>query len=212
MPTSQAPSLVYSYDASGATIKIKASDLGGTKKFNFSAVAGSGVVIDASGNPNYSQASIDFAPDLDHGTYAYQVLTTLKLSVSTFRTVPATPAAGGTLAASMAATENDTGGPVGNGAAVACRATVGGAPVTVKSHALANGVATCVWKLPKSAKGKKLSGTVTVTLRGAKAAKSFLGQSAVALARADLLAAERSLQARPDEPEHAGGRGCAAAR
>ena len=166
-------SLVYAYDASGATIKVKASDLGGTKKLNFSAVAASGVTVDASGNPNYANAVTDFAPDIGHGTYAYQVLTTLKLSVSTFQTVPAAPKAGGTLAASLAAKENDTGGPVASRAAVACRATVGGAQVAVKSHAIANGVATCVWKLPASAKGKKLSGTVTVSLRGAKAAKSF---------------------------------------
>jgi hypothetical protein len=166
-------SLTYSYDASGATIKVKTSDLGGTKKFNFGAVAGSGIVVDASGNPDYTNAVADFAPDLGHGTYGYQVLTTLKLSVSTFQTVPAAPTAGGTLAASLAATENDTGGPIGRGAAVVCRASVAGGPVTVKSHAIANGVATCVWKLPKSAKGEKLSGTVTVTVRGAKVAKSF---------------------------------------
>jgi hypothetical protein len=166
-------SLVYSYDTSGATIKVKTSDLDGTKSFNFSAIVGSGIVVDGNGNPDYTNAVADFAPDLGHGTYGYQVLTKLELSVSTFQTVPAAPKAGGTLAASMAATENDTGGPIGSGAAVACRATVGGATVAVKSHAIANGVATCVWKLPKSAKGKKLSGTVTVTVRGAKAAKSF---------------------------------------
>ncbi|HXR11083.1 MAG TPA: hypothetical protein VN770_02205 [Gaiellaceae bacterium] len=165
-------SLVYSYDASGATIKVSASDLGGTKAFNFSTVAGSGITVDANGTPNYSNASADFAPDLGHGTYAYQVKTTLRLSVSTFQTTPAAPKAGATLSASLAATENDTGGPV-TGGTVACRATAGGKTVPVTSHAEANGVGTCVWKVPKTAKGKKLTGTVTVTVRGATVSKSF---------------------------------------
>ena len=167
-----ASSLVYSYDASGATVKVKASDLGGTRAFNFFAIAASGVTYDSSGNPDYTNAPVDFAPDLGHGTYAYKVLTTLRLSVTTFQTTPAAPKAGGTLSASLAATENDTDAPIAGGS-VSCRASVGGKAVAATAHTVTNGVATCVWRVPKTAHGKRLTGTVTVALRGATATKSF---------------------------------------
>jgi hypothetical protein len=165
-------SLVYSYDASGATIRIKSSDLGGTKAFNFSAIAISGVTNDASGNPDFTNAHADFAPDQGHGTFNYKVLTKLRLTVSTFQTAPASPKAGGAFSASLAVTENDTGAPITSGAAV-CRATVAGKAVPLLTHLVTNGVATCVWRVPKTAKGKELTGKVTVSLRGASASKSF---------------------------------------
>lgn len=165
-------SLVYSYDASGATIKIGAADLGATKAFGFVALALSNVAVDSQGNADYTNAHIDAAPDFGHGAFDYKVLTKLGLAVSTFKTTPVSPRAGGTLSASMAVTENDTGGPLASGA-VACRATVGGKAVPVITHLLTNGVATCVWRVPKSARGKKLSGRIVVSTRGATAAKSF---------------------------------------
>jgi hypothetical protein len=165
-------SLVFSYDATGATIRIKASDLGGTKAFNFLALAASGVTTDASGNPDYTNAHADFAPDQGHGTFNFKVLTRLQLTVSTFQTTPASPKAGGTFSASLAVTENDTGAPIKSGS-VACSATVAGKAVPLFTHLVTNGVATCMWRVPKSAKGKKLTGKVTVSLRGASTSKSF---------------------------------------
>jgi len=166
------PSLVYSYDASGATVKVRASDLGGTHAFNFSAAAGSGVTVDATGSPNYDNAAFDLAPDPQHGTFAYQVRTTLRLTVTNFQASPAVPRAGGTLSASLAATENDTEGPF-TGGAVSCRATAGGKTLAVSSHSVANGVASCVWRVPKNAHGKRVVGTVTVSVRGATATRTF---------------------------------------
>jgi hypothetical protein len=165
-------SLVYSYDASGATIKISASELGGTKAFGFFAVAASGVALDSQGSPDYTHAAVDLAPDAGHGTFAYTVLTKLELRVATFHTTPKSPRAGGTLSASMAVTENDTGAPLAAGA-VACRARVGGKAVPLITHLVTNGVAACVWRVPNSAKGKKLTGKVVVSARGASEAKSF---------------------------------------
>jgi len=165
-------SLVYSYDTSGATIKVNASDLGATKAFDFVAAAGSGITVDSNGDPNYDNAAIDFAPDSGHGTFAYAVKTTLKLAVTNFQATPAVPKAGGTVSASLAATENDTGAPI-DGGTVACRASVGGRALAATRHSVTNGVATCVWRVPKNAHGKRLTGTVTVTVRGATAAKSF---------------------------------------
>lgn len=165
-------SLVSSYAAGGATIKVSASDLGGTHAFNFLAIAASGVTTDANGDSDYSNAAFDLAPDIGHGTFAYQVLTTLRLTVTNFLTSPVAPKAGGTLSASLAATENDTDAPF-TGGAVACRATVGGKAVTATSRRVTNGVASCVWRVPKTAHGKRLTGSVTVTVRGAKATKAF---------------------------------------
>jgi hypothetical protein len=161
-------SLVYSYDPSGATIKVKASELGGTHAFDFVALAGSGITIDANGNPDYDNAAIDVAPDVGHGTFAYQVRMTLRLSVTNFQA----STTDGTVSASLAATENDTGAPFTDGS-VSCRASVGGKALAASAHAVTNGVATCVWRVPKSAHGKRLTGIVTVTVRGATAAKSF---------------------------------------
>jgi len=166
-------SLVYSYGSGGATIRVKASDLGGTHAFDFLAIAASGVTTDVNGNPDYSNAASDSAPDPGHGTFAYQVLTTLRLTVTNFLTSPVAPKAGGTLSASLAATENDTDAPF-TGGAVACRATVGGGEaVTATSRRVTNGVASCVWRVPKTAHGKRLTGSVTVTVRGAKVTKTF---------------------------------------
>jgi len=165
-------SLVYSYDATGATIKINASDLGGTKSFGFLTLALSDVVVDSQGNADYTSAHVDAAPDFGHGSFDYKLLTKLGLRVSTFQTTPRSPRAGGTLSASMAVTENDTSGPLASGA-VACRATVGGKALPLITHLVTNGVATCIWRVPKSARGKKLSGKVVVSARGASAAKSF---------------------------------------
>jgi hypothetical protein len=165
-------SLVYSYDASGATIRVNSLDLGGTKAFGFVAITASGVAVDSQGHADYTNAHFDAAPDFGHGSFAYTVLTKLELRVVTFHATPKSPRAGGTLSASMAVTENDTGGPLAAGA-VACRAKVGGKAVPLITHLVTNGVAACVWRVPKSAKGKKLTGKVVVSSRGASAAKTF---------------------------------------
>jgi hypothetical protein len=168
----QAPSLVYSYGSAGATIKIKASDLGGSKLLNFVAAALSGLAVDANGNPNYANVHVDFAPDPGHGAFTYQVMTTLKLAITSFTTTPATVRAGGTLSASAGVTENDTNGPVQQGFA-SCHATVAGKVLTVTANSVVNGVASCAWKVPKTAKGKKVSATLTVVDNGAKVSRSF---------------------------------------
>lgn len=164
--------LTYAYDATGATIKVNASDLGATKAVTFIADAVSGITIASDGSANFTNAHADVAPDPGHGTFAYQVLAVLKLSVASFVTTPKVLHAGGKFSASLAANENDTGGPV-SGGSVACVATLAGKRLTAAAHAIANGVAACTWKMPPTAKGKTLKGTVTLTLRGATAARSF---------------------------------------
>ena len=165
-------SITYTYDSTGATIRASAAELGGTKGFNFGLDAVSGVTTDASGNADFSKAHDDFAPDLGHGFYSYQVLTKLVLSVQSFTTSPKPAKAGKTFVANLAASENDTSGPVQAGT-VACSATVGGKHVSATAHRVANGIATCSWSLPRSAKGKTLHGTVSLTVKGTTVVRSF---------------------------------------
>ncbi len=143
-----------------------------SKALSFSVFAASGITVDSSGNPDFSNSAADFAPDAGHGTYSYKVLTKLTLSVVVFTTTPKPARAGKLFAAGLAVTESDTGGPVKSGT-VTCAATVGGKQLAAAAHAVANGIALCAWRLPKTAKGKTIRGTVTLVVQGVKAAKSF---------------------------------------
>jgi hypothetical protein len=143
-------SVTFTYDATGATIRASAGDLGRTKAFSFFAVVFSGITTDAMGNPDFSNAHTDPAPDSGHGVFSYKVLTKLSLSVKAFTTGPK-PAKAGT---------------------VACTATVGGKHLTAAAHRVANGIATCSWLLPRNAKGK-LRGTISLTVQGATVVRPF---------------------------------------
>jgi hypothetical protein len=164
--------LIYSYDTTGATIKISASELGKTKVLSFATVTSSGITTDTSGNPDYTNAHDDLAPDSGHGFFSYQVKTTLTLTPVSFTVSPKPARAGKPISASLAATESDTAGPVTAGK-VACSATVAGKHITATSHLVANGIATCIWRIPKTAKQKTIRGTVTLTVQGVSVTKSF---------------------------------------
>ena len=164
-------SVTYSYDATGATIRASAVDLGGTKGFNFFLAAFSGITTDAAGNADFTNAKVDAAPDAGHGVYTYQVLTKLTLNVEAFTTSPKPAKAGKKFVASLAATESDTKGPVQAGA-VTCTATVGGKHPSATVHRVANGIATCSWVLPRSVKGT-LRGTVSLTVKGTTVVRAF---------------------------------------
>lgn len=165
-------SVTFGYDATGATIRASAADLGGIKAFNFFSIAFSGITTDAAGNADFTNAHADPAPDAGHGTFAYQVLTKLTLSVNAFTTGPKPAKAGKRFTASLAASESDTNGPVQAGT-VACSATVGGKHLSAAAHRVANGVATCSWSLPRTAKGKTLRGTVSLTVKGTTVVRPF---------------------------------------
>ena len=103
-------SLTYSYDATGATIHVNASDLGNPKVIGFGVIADSGITVDANGDPDFTNAQTDIAPDLGHGFYTYNVLIKVHLTKTAFTTTPAK--AGKPFAASLSATESDTGAAV----------------------------------------------------------------------------------------------------
>jgi hypothetical protein len=165
-------SLTYAYAATGPTIRVSAAELGKTTGFKFGVDAVSGAAIDANGNPDFTNIHRDAAPDPGHGFYTYQVLTRLILSVTAFTTSPKPAKAGRPFSASLAAMENDTGGPVQAGTA-ACNATIAFKRIVAVTHVVTNGVASCVWRIPATGKGKVLRGTITLTVRGVKVTRSF---------------------------------------
>jgi hypothetical protein len=165
-------SLTYSYAATGPTIRVSASDLAKTKGFKFAVRADSGWALDASGNPDDSNVKSDLAPDPNHGVFSYQVLTKLVLTVTAFTTSPKPAKAGRTFSVSLGATENDTGGPVHSGT-VSCAASLAGKRVVAVRHVVANGVATCVYRIPRTAKGRSIRGTITLTVQGTQVTRPF---------------------------------------
>jgi hypothetical protein len=164
-------SLTYSY-SNGATIHISANDLGKTKAFAFAVAAFSGFAVDANGNPDDSNLKRDSAPDPGHGLFTYQVLTKLVLSVTAFTIAPRPAKAGRLFSVSMAVNENDTNGPV-TAATVGCAASIAGKRLVATTHALRNGIAVCVWRLPATAKGRFVRGLITVTVRGTTLTRGF---------------------------------------
>jgi hypothetical protein len=176
----QAPSqtsLTYAYQATGPTIHVSASDLGKTKGFKFGVIAASGFVIDATGNSDFTNVHQDNAPDIGHGFFSYQILTKLVLSVTAFTTGPKPARAGRPFSVSIAANENDTGGPVQTGA-VTCSATIAFKRIVAVSHVLTNGVASCVWRIPATTKGKVIRGTITLTVQGVRVTRPFTSKIA----------------------------------
>jgi hypothetical protein len=165
-------SVTYSYDATGATIHVSAADLGKTKGMNLGVITVSGIAVDPSGNPDFTNSHFDIAPDPGHGFYNYKVLTKLTLSVLAVTTSPKPAKHAKNFIAGFAVNESDTGGPVQAGT-VGCTATIGAKHVTTLSHALKNGIVVCVWHLPLTSKGKTIRGTVTVTVQGVKASRNF---------------------------------------
>ena len=163
--------LTYAYDATGATIRIGTQDLDATKLINFGVDAISGITTDASGNADFTNAHNDLAPDPGHGFYNYAVLTKLTLTQTAFAYTPKPAKSGARLTATLAATESDTSGPVA-GATVTCVATIKGVRLRA-THSLANGVASCFWKLAKTAKGKTLVGKISITLQGTTLSHGF---------------------------------------
>ena len=82
---------------------------------------------------------------------------------------PAKAKAGSTLVASVRVTKG--GSPV-RPARIACSASVGGAKVRGGARS-SSGLASCLFKTPKSGKGKTMVGSVSFTAGGQRFAKRF---------------------------------------
>lgn len=165
-------SLVYSYATTGATIRVNALELKRSKGFNFVVLAASGIVTDASGNPDFTNVHTDVAPDRGHATFAYQVIAKLTLTVGAFTTSPTPATAGKPFSAGLAVTESDTNAGVDQGT-IACSARIAGKLVPVKARRIVNGVVVCVWSIPKTARGKTIRGSIGVALQGTQTSRTF---------------------------------------
>lgn len=165
-------SVTFAYDATGATLRVSANDLNKTKGFNFAAFAVSGIATDANGNPDFTNVHFDAAPDPGHGLFNYKVIQKVTLSVVAFTTTPKPAKSGKNFTAGLAVNESDTSGPVTSGT-VTCNATVGLKHITLTGKSLKNGIAVCLWHLARTAKGKTLRGTITLTVQGVKVTRNF---------------------------------------
>lgn len=165
-------SLVYTYSTTGPTIRIRAADLGGTRRLSFGVIAASGVVNDANGQVDTTNVHRDYAPDAGHGFNAYPVVTKLVLKVTAVTAAPKPALAGRGFSVSLAATQNDTNAPVQRGT-VSCAASIAGKRILAVTHAVRNGVALCVWRIPAAAKGKTVRGLITLTVRGTSVTRGF---------------------------------------
>jgi hypothetical protein len=168
--------LIFSY-ANGATIKLNASELGNTRRVQFLVLALTGLVIGPDGKLDDTNARFDVAPDPGHGQYTFDVkITPPSLVVKTFVLRPLTPRAGKNLSVSVTFARSDR-TPV-TSPSVTCRATLAGKRLAASSSKVTGGRATCVWALPKTAKGKTIRGTVSMRARGLKASRPFAAKVA----------------------------------
>jgi len=165
-------SLTFAYGSGGATIRINALDLNRTKGINFAVDVVSGIVVDATGNPDFTNIHDDVAPDPGHGTFAYQILAKLTLTVSAFTTSPTPAKAGRAFSAGLAVTESDTNAGVDQGT-ITCAARIANKAVPVKAKRIVDGIAVCVWSIPKTARGKTIRGSIVLALEGAQTARAF---------------------------------------
>jgi hypothetical protein len=162
-----ASSLVYSWQG-GATVRITATELGNTKAFKFSVWNTSGVGFDASGNPIFTNARTDIAPDT--GTYAYQVVRGPRLKVVDF-SPPFYVEAGSMVTASLELRDTVTGKRPSYDS-VACRGTASGKAVRTRGY-VRRGAAVCEYSLPVEAGGSTLRGSITVRSGGETVRRSF---------------------------------------
>jgi hypothetical protein len=163
-------SLVFSY-AGGPSIKISAAELGNTTQLNFGALVITGIKLDLNGDPDFTAARADIAPDAGHGLWKYEVKTApLRLVARKF--TAGTPRAGAVYTAKLSAARNDTGAVLASGK-VTCKASVGGRPLRARTQRFVNREAVCSWLIPGTARGQKLRGSVAVAFEGKTLVKAF---------------------------------------
>jgi hypothetical protein len=147
-----APASTLSPSADGKTVSVNRSDLGNTAKFDFfvRAVAKS----DLSG---------DDAPDSSNQVFVYS-LAAPRLNNVLVAFSPKTPKAGKTFTALVLLARFDDGSTAGLPKTVSCKGTLNDRPIAGRAQSVR-----CVWKLPRSSKGKRFSFKITISVNGAQA-------------------------------------------
>ena len=162
-------SLTFGYLNGAATIKVNASELGSTKKINFAVIGFSELALDANGDPDFTNAHVDTAPDQGHGFFSYDVKTLPpSLVVKSFGTKPAKPHAGKAFSVFVVYARSDGSASTGVDSAV-CKGSVAGHALK-GTGAVTNGRATCTFAVPKTAKGKTIH--IVLTVVGAEGTKT----------------------------------------
>lgn len=163
-------SLVFSYQG-GPAIKISAAELGNTTQLNFGAIAITGIKLDQNGDPDFTAAKADLAPDAGHGLWKYEVKTApLRLVARKF--TAGKPRAGALYTAKLTAARNDTGAVLESGR-VTCKASIGGRALRARTQRFVNKEAVCSWLIPGTARGQTLRGSVAVAFEGKRLVKAF---------------------------------------
>ena len=161
--------LIFSY-ANGPTLKLNASEIGGTRRFGVSVLALSGLVLGPDGEPVFTNVRSDPAPD--RGSYTYDVkITPPSLVLGNGGSRPLRPAAGKVFSQFVSVARSD--GAALQGGTATCRATIGGARVAARAAVVSGTRASCTFRVPKTAKGKMSRVTVAVSSGGLGATKSF---------------------------------------
>jgi len=144
------PDSTLSGSDDGTTLSINRSELGNTSKFDFYAVA-----------LTRADQSRDEAPDASDRVFVYSL--TAPRPTNVFVTFsPKTPKAGTTFSVAVVLVKYDDGNssiPVGQ--TITCKGMLNAKPIRSIARTLG-----CAWKLPKSAKGKRLSFRITVSNNG----------------------------------------------
>lgn len=96
----------------------------------------------------------------------------LALKVTHFVTIPKLSRAGKPLDARVTVVRTDTGAQVRTGA-VSCTASIGRIRLRARTSGFKSGLAACSWRVPASAVGKTLHGSVRVTFEGATTKRTF---------------------------------------
>lgn len=137
----------------GPVFQLKAADLGDAKSFGFFFYSTDGT-------------NVDYAPD--QGAWSYQ-LTPLELEMG--RLTLDRARAGKPFTARMTVVRSDFDVELTEGA-IACSAKLGG-KTSKGTGRFAGGRVTCTWRLPKSSRRKRISGSIAVAFQGVEAKRSF---------------------------------------
>ena len=104
--------------------------------------------------------------------YTLSVAPPLTLTAGTPTGNPAKPRAGRAFVLSVPVRRSDTAGPLTSGGVVSCKATVGGKAVKASGR-FGAGKPQCVLRVPATAKGKMLRGSLKVTFKDKTVTKAF---------------------------------------
>ena len=171
-------SLRFSY-ARGARFTIDAADLdigtalGTSTRLDFSVAAYSNVAYDPATGFDLSHAHFEFAPGpTDQWTYLVQVGPS-RLIVRQFGIGPSPSRAGQPMVVSLAARRDDTGTAVTTGK-VACKATIAGRALRPRFRGFAAKSAVCWYRLPGTARGKTVRGSISLAYAGKSVTRTFV--------------------------------------